>query len=225
MANPDLKFRRPINTFDKPITVDMKAIFKAVAKAIGHGVGGRWEELANDTVEALSAIGLASEPGELAYLLLRRAMTRALFDLVGECASLIATEIVDDGSIILDQLDFSIYSEGIRLDKKFLDRPSDLAIIANVKTSIGEWLVKRGVSAPSAMAIAERFPSYFVYALNQEWRRNSKSYGPISTAIETPFTKAGEREWAWAAYSAMLQRRVDEGVFDEPFSLCQICTA
>lgn len=40
--------------------------------------------------------------------------------------------------------------------------------------------------------------------------------------MDTPFTKAGDREWAWTAYSALLQRRVQEGVFDEPFSLSQI---
>jgi len=40
--------------------------------------------------------------------------------------------------------------------------------------------------------------------------------------MDTPFTKAGEREWAWASYSALLQRRTQEGIFDEPFSLSQI---
>jgi uncharacterized protein YjbI with pentapeptide repeats len=222
MADPKFKVTKPVNALDKPITVDVKAIFKTLAKGIGHVVGGKWEELANDTVEALSAIGLATEPGELAYLLIRRSMARALFDLVGECANQLALEMTDDESAALDQLDFSIYSEGVRLDSKFLDRPSDLAIVADVKVFLGEWLIKHGVSAPSAAVIAERFPSYFVYALNQEWRRNWKSYSPISTAIETPFTKAGEREWAWSAYSAMLQKRIQEGVFDEPFSLSQI---
>ncbi|HPR90738.1 MAG TPA: hypothetical protein PLD93_04830, partial [Synergistaceae bacterium] len=65
-------------------------------------------------------------------------------------------------------------------------------------------------------------PSYFVYALNQEWRKNAKSYRPIVEALDTPFAKAGDREWAWNAYSALLQRRVHEGIFDEPFSLSQI---
>jgi uncharacterized protein YjbI with pentapeptide repeats len=222
MADPKFKVKKPINALNKPITLDVKAIFKALAKGIGHGVGGKWEELANDSVEALSAIGLATEPGELAYLLLRRSMTRALFDLVGESASQLTIEMTEDESEVLNQLDFSIYTDGVRLDSKFLDRPGDLAIIADLEVLLVEWLIRRGVSRHAAEAIAERFPSYFVFALNQEWRRNSKSYAPISAAIETPFTKAGEREWAWAAYSAMLQRRIHEGVFDEPFSLSQI---
>ena len=75
---------------------------------------------------------------------------------------------------------------------------------------------------PSAKAIADRLPSYFVYALNQEWRKNAKTYRPIVEALDTPFAKAGDRELAWAAYSALLQHRINEGIFDEPFSLSQI---
>jgi uncharacterized protein YjbI with pentapeptide repeats len=40
--------------------------------------------------------------------------------------------------------------------------------------------------------------------------------------LDTPFAKAGDREWAWTAYSALLKRRVQEGIFDEPFSLGQM---
>ncbi len=79
-----------------------------------------------------------------------------------------------------------------------------------------------GIEESAADAIADRLPTYFVYALNQEWRRNSKSYGPLLESLNTPFTKAGDREWAWVQYSALLERRIQEPVFDEPFSLSQI---
>jgi hypothetical protein len=60
------------------------------------------------------------------------------------------------------------------------------------------------------------------YALNEEWRGNAKSYGPLVEALDTPFAKATEREWAWTNYESLLQRRTNENVFDEPFSLAQI---
>ena len=221
-SNPKLRTITPENVFFKPLKADFKELFKALSKGIGHTVVGKWEELGTDAVEALSAIGLSTDPGELAFLLVRRSMTRALFDLVGESASQSLAETKRDEGSLIEQLDFSISSRQISIDRRFLDRPSDLPLLDDVQTLLQQWLEAHGITKPTAKAIVGRLPGYFVYALNQEWRRNAKSYAPLLEAMDTPFTKAGEREWAWAAYSALLQRRVQEGVFDEPFSLRQI---
>ena len=177
--------------------------------------------LGTDTVEALSAIGLATEPGELAFLLIRRSITKALFDLVGESASQSLAETKKDEELLIEQLDVSISSNNAQIDHKFLDRPSEIHIIHDVQKFLRKWLEDHDIGAPTAKAIADRFPSYFVYAL-KKWRSNAKSYAPLLEAMGTPFTKAGEREWAWEAYSALLQRRTQEGIFGEPFSLSQI---
>jgi Mrp family chromosome partitioning ATPase len=119
-------------------------------------------------------------------------------------------------------LDLSIEAEDMSIDQKFLDQPGDLPIVESFKGLLSGWLKGLRIEQSAADAIAGRLPSYFVYALNQEWRRNSKSYGPLLEVLNTPFTKAGDREWAWAQYSALLERRIQEPVFDEPFSLSQI---
>jgi hypothetical protein len=46
-----------------------------------HGITGKWDSLASDAVDALSAIGFEEDPGHLAWLLIRRALTHATFDL------------------------------------------------------------------------------------------------------------------------------------------------
>jgi len=84
------------------------------------------------------------------------------------------------------------------------------------------WLEGNGIPPSNATGISERLPTYFVYALNEEWRGNAKSYRPLAEALETPFAKATDREQGWMAYEALLQRRIQESVFDEPFSLAQI---
>lgn len=221
-SDPKLETKKPESVFTKPLTADFKALFKALAKGIGHTVAGKWEELGVDAVEVLSAIGLATEPEELAFLLIRRSMTRALFDLVGESASSSLKPIATNEESLLDNWNATLALETLRIDEKFLDRPSDIPIIRELENFLRQWLEVHGMPKPAAKAIAERFPSYFTYALNQEWRQNGKSYAPLLQALHTPFTKAGEREWAWAAYSALLQRRIQEGIFDEPFSLSQI---
>lgn len=95
-------------------------------------------------------------------------------------------------------------------------------MVGELRNLLRFWLEGTGVSTPGATAISERFPTYFVYALNEEWRENAKSYRPLVEALDTPFAKAAARESAWAAYESLLQKRTQEAVFDEPFSLAQI---
>ena len=149
-------------------------------------------------------------------------MTAALFDLVGESAAEHLVDTTVKPKAILARMDFSALDETVEIDEKFLDRPADLPVLEQATRLLGAWLKECGVAAPAAEAISYRLPTYFVYALNREWRKNAKSYQPLIDAIDTPFAKAGEREWAWNAYTALLQRRIEEGVFDEPFSLLQI---
>jgi uncharacterized protein YjbI with pentapeptide repeats len=220
--SPKLKLKKPVSALFKPVKADFKDLFKALAKGVGHTATGKWVELGSDAVETLSALGLATEPGELAFLLIRRSLTMAVFELVGDSASQLSDTAAADAEALVDSLDLSIEAKDMSVDQKFLDRPGDLAIIDSFKTLLSDWLKRLGIEEPAANAIAGRLPTYFVYALNQEWRRNSKSYGPLLESLNTPFTKAGDREWAWVQYSALLERRIHEPVFDEPFSLSQI---
>jgi uncharacterized protein YjbI with pentapeptide repeats len=221
-SNPKIKATKPKNVFMKPLQADFKELFKALSKGIGHAACGKWEEIGADAVETLSAIGLETEPGELAFLLIRRAITRALFDLVGESAGQQISEVKKDTDALVEQLNFSISAGDVNIDCKFLDRPASLPLVRDLQSLLQQWFEGLGVSRPTAEAIVDRLPSYFVYALNQEWRRNAKSYRPLVEALDTPFAKAGDREWAWTAYSALLKRRIQEGIFDEPFSLGQM---
>jgi hypothetical protein len=142
--------------------------------------------------------------------------------LLGESASQLLADAKKDSNTLIEQLDFSISIREVHIDHKFLDRPAELPLVEDIQSILQKWLEGLGVSKPAAKAIVNRLPSYFVYALNQEWRRNAKSYRPLVGALDTPFTKAGDREWAWMAYSAFLHRKIQEGIFDEPFSLSQI---
>ena len=115
-----------------------------------------------------------------------------------------------------------IANDEFHFDRRFLDRPAELPVISELQQLLGFWLRGVGVPQSSAAAVADRLPSYFVYALDEEWRKNTRSYKPLADASATPFAAATEREWSWASYAALLQRQVAESVFDEPFSLAQI---
>ena len=188
---PKVTPKKPKNVFTKPLKADFKELFTALSKGIGHTVFGKWEEIGADTTEALSAIGLSTDPGELAFLLIQRSMTAALFDLVGESAAEHLVDTTVKPKAILARMDFSALDETVEIDEKFLDRPADLPVLEQATRLLGAWLKECGVAAPAAEAISYRLPTYFVYALNREWRKNAKSYQPLIDAIDTPFAKAG----------------------------------
>ncbi|MDD1762741.1 MAG: pentapeptide repeat-containing protein [Methanothrix sp.] len=222
-SGPGLKAAKPKSVFERSIQIDYKGLIKSVSKGVIHLASGKVEEAGIDATETLSSLGLKIEdPGELAFLLINRSLAKALLELVNESSS---QQLIDDKvdlDAILEQIDFSSLSGEIAIDRKFFDRPAELPFLNEIQSLLQSWLECLGVSSPSSKAIAGRLPNYFVYALNQEWRNNAKTYGPIIEALDTPFARAGDREWSWSAYSALLQHRIDEGIFDEPFSLRQV---
>jgi uncharacterized protein YjbI with pentapeptide repeats len=226
-SGPGLKVETPKSVFERSFQVDYKGLFKSLSKGVIHAAGGKLEEVGIDATETLSALGLKTEdPGEIAFLLINRSISDALVKLVNESSCLrLAVEEADPESVI-EQLDFGGAVAEVFIDRKFLDRPAELPFLKDVQSLLQKWLeglcgndLKAG---PSAKAIADRLPSYFVYSLIREWRKNSKTYLPIIESLNTPFARAGDREWAWSAYSALLNQRIDEGIFDEPFSLRQM---
>lgn len=125
----------------------------------------------------------------------------------------------------MDVLDVAIEQHGeLQVDVTLLfKQPKQLPLLEAVKTTFQRWLltVMEVAELAQARAIADRLPSYFVFALNQEWRNKSVAYEALKEQ-ETPFTQATEQEQAWGKYLAWLQKQVDEPMFLEPFGLQQV---
>jgi hypothetical protein len=79
-----------------------------------------------------------------------------------------------------------------------------------------------GVSKAESTTISHRLPTYFVYALHQEWAKHPEKYACLKEEVDTPFTQANQREQAWQIYFAWLQKQVEEPMFLEAFGLKQV---
>jgi hypothetical protein len=89
----------------------------------------------------------------------------------------------------------------------------------------GEWLKGLGLDTTTVHCMSERLPTYFVFALHEEWARHPDLYTPIEVALkdpDTPFAWAIAKERAWKKNSAFLQRQVQEPMFGESFGLEKI---
>ncbi|HBL29955.1 MAG TPA: hypothetical protein DD490_24210 [Acidobacteria bacterium] len=220
--DPSFSATKPISAWNRPIKLDAKGLFGALAKGALHGFTGQWTELGGDGVDALGALGLDSrDASQLSWLLLRRALVAAMGELVRESLPEIE-EPEKDLSDLTGRLDQALDEAEVAIDRSLFDRPRNLPLLGVVQAPFAEWLEAYGLKPPAAAAVAQRLPSYFVVALHAEWRRHPGVYEPIQQAVDTPFTRAAERERAWAAYAARLDRQVDEPMFGESFGLRQV---
>jgi Pentapeptide repeats (8 copies)/NACHT domain len=222
-SDSSLSVSKPSSVWHRPIKLNFRELFKATGKGLIHGISGKWDDVAGDTVEAAAALGLEHTPEDRLWLLIYRSLHQAMFDLLKGNEDLLIESW--DFAVLGDVLDVAIEHYGeFQVDVMSLfKQPKQLALLEVVKTTFQNWLprVMEVADAAQAKAIADRLPSYFVFALNQEWRNKSSAYEALKEQ-ETPFSQATEQEQSWGKYLAWLQKQVDEPMFLEPFGLRQV---
>jgi len=205
-----LAIKKPVAVWNKPLKANFKDLFKALGKGVVNGVTGNWTGLAGDVLDAGVAVGLDNNPGQVAWLLIYRSLNRALANLITDNRVLLVRQ-PENLDAICDRLEESLTSLDLTIDKEFFQFPRQFPLLSQIIPPFEQWL--REFVAPEepaqAQAIAERLPTYFVYALNDEWRRRAKDYECLKQ-IDTPFTKATEREQAWREYASWLQQQIEE---------------
>src|SRR5215475_15273309 len=106
-ANHKIKTRKPVPVVHKPLKAEYKELFKALGKGVAHAAIGKWDEIGSDAVDALSAVGLMTEPAELAHHLVHRSLKLAVVELVRESASHLSADAKEDSDDLLEQIDFT----------------------------------------------------------------------------------------------------------------------
>jgi uncharacterized protein YjbI with pentapeptide repeats len=227
--------RKPVSVWNQPLKANFKDFFKSLTKAMTQGISGNFGNAAKDAIDALSAIGIEKDCGQVAWLLIHRSIIQAIYSLVEENLELIRTSpsgfwnlreqsnlSMEDFGAISSKLDLSLEEADLVINEQFFKNPRELPIIQDIQRPFSQWLQGVGLTKVQAKAISERLPSYFVFALNDQWRTHRTDYSCLEESLDTPFTKASEREHAWLRYSAWLQKQVDERMFFEAFSLRQV---
>jgi uncharacterized protein YjbI with pentapeptide repeats len=215
---------RPVAAWNKPLKANFKDLFKALSKAVVHGSTGQLNSVVADLGDAAVSVGLEEDSAQLAWRLIYNAITQAMVTLVDEQKEyFLNPPTPKELERLCENLDWSLEQHEVCIDRRFFERPRELPVIEQIKTPFTRWLTEGfDLNDAQAQAMAARLPSYFVFALNNEWRENSTCYARLKEDVETPFTTAGERAQGWLHYAAWLQKQVDEQVFGETFSLRQV---
>ena len=210
---------RKAGELNASVEVNFKDLFKALSEGVLHVGFENWAGAAQKAVQAVAAIGVRKDPGEQAWLLIHAALTQAVWELAGGNFSLLSKRR-EDFADFCDSIGESLEDHLIVIDDKFFERPGEALFVQSFSKGFERWLTEWGFDKAPAQTAAARLPSYFTFALNDRWRAAPDNYSVVQEALETPFTKAGNRELGWIRYAAWLNR--EDPVFEEAFSLQQI---
>ncbi|BAY14333.1 pentapeptide repeat-containing protein [Anabaenopsis circularis NIES-21] len=214
---------KPVRFWKKPLTVDTRELFKSLGKAAMDGGFGNWSELAKDLVEASAALGLAETSEEIGWLLVYRSLIQAMLSLVEEKRNLLFEKPnQSDLELLYSRLNESLASQELRIDQDFFNNPKALPILATIKDAFSNWLQYFSLTTVQAQTISDRLPTYFIFALHQEWAEHPDKYACLKEEVDTPFTQANAQERSWMRYTAWLQKQVAEPIFDETFGLDKV---
>jgi Pentapeptide repeats (8 copies)/NACHT domain len=215
---------RPVQVWNRRLGVEYPGVFKGLLKALIHYMTGNAGGTLTASLDALASFKIQSQPLEppvLAWHLVRRALALAMAQLTVERLQ-DRPEVLRDAEGLVAKLDAVMDATVIRLDRGFFDRPGEIALMEPSMAQFGEWLKGLGLDTTTLHRMSERLPTYFVFALHEEWARHPDLYTPIDAALkhaDTPFAWAIAKERAWLKNSAFLQRQVQEPMFNESFGL------
>lgn len=166
----------------------------------------------------LDSLGLGQSPQEVAGLLIARALTRTVVELIEPYRRDFPEEVGEFGEELREFLSEREYV----IDERFLDHPRELNIVGEFQQAFAGWLKFVNMRGHVAETIAARVPSRFVYALHRECVERPGDYAKLFAALEGRFTEAWRRERSWEEYRHWLESSLDESVFGEDFGLRQI---
>lgn len=218
---------RPGRFFDiKNVKVDLTKLFSKLSEAAVHAAfakGGQSDEVAQfvgSLVESAEAFSVKSPVEVRAWRLVFSALAQALYEIVGawEHAHIDAMALRK----LLSVIEKDIGKLDVALTPDFFRNPGGLPILKIVSEYFENWLAGFGLGQPESKIMASRVPSYFTFAIHNEWRKQRDFYAPVLGALESPFVAAAELEEDWERYRVGLLKQLDQPVFGETFSLRHI---
>ena len=108
----------------------------------------------------------------------------------------------DEYDAMEEEVESSLNDTEIIIDSNFFKNPKQIFQQLDINKPFSKWLQYYSLNDAAATSICQRLPSYFVFALNQEWHSRPSDYESINRFFNTPVSEAAEREKSWQLYNA-----------------------
>lgn len=142
--NNELKICKPVKVWNRPLKADFKDMFKSLTKVLIAGGFGKWDTAAGGGADFLASIGLDTPKEEIAWLLIRRSIHRALYSLIYESRDQLSRPSESQLEIIFTELEVSLDDSKVTIDSAFFNAPADLDLIKKLAIPIKQWLMGLG---------------------------------------------------------------------------------
>ncbi|NOS90131.1 MAG: NACHT domain-containing protein, partial [Methylococcaceae bacterium] len=218
----DLSISKPVSVWNKPLKIEPKNFFLNLAKAVFKGAQGEFEDATENLADAFVDLSSEDKAGQLAWLLIYNALTKALSGVLLDCQDIF--ELIDAPDETKQQQLSAILSNhfeqiDVGINAEFFQHPQQLPLLQEFGKSLQHWLTGLGLNTSQAQALAQRLPDRFALELHSEWLKEPERYANITTAVQTPFTQAAQQQRRWLQYHAWLREQVNQRMFAEVFSL------
>ncbi|XOF32172.1 MAG: NACHT domain-containing protein [Candidatus Electrothrix sp. YB6] len=218
-----LNISQPVALRNRAIKAEPRKLLLGIGKMLVEGAMLDFSDAASAALETLDAVGLRKNPGELAWLLIYRALSAALVELVKNYVDLFRnppeTEKLEGLSALFEE---AMDKAEVVIRQDFFDRPGELPLLKELQAPLTDWLQGLGASEADAVQIACRLADYFVFALHETWKKAPQDYAALTQYFDSPFTEATEEMRNWLLYAQHLQRQVSDRMFAEAFGVDKV---
>ncbi|MCD4655306.1 pentapeptide repeat-containing protein, partial [bacterium] len=214
---------KPASIWKRTVKADFGKLFKSLTKSIINIKLGNAPGFGDNLVDIYDAIRLKEHSiGDIAWILIDQALTNATISLVKDGINQFKINPDVDVDELCTELELKWKDNEESINSVFFSNPKQLQILKKYRNFLNEWFLLCGLEKNQAIAFVNRFDSFFVYALRDEWVTKPQRYSCLREALESPFTDVAEREDEWARYLASLEIQVDKSMMGEPFGLRQV---
>ena len=117
----------PKSIWHRPIVVDFRKLFAAVGRIAVDAGSGSWVGTIKDGIGLADSLGLGQSPEEVAGLLIARALTRTVVELIEPYRR----DFPNEHGEFTTEVEEFLASREYALDERFLEQPGALKIVSD----------------------------------------------------------------------------------------------
>lgn len=209
----------------KEVKVEPRGLTKALTLASERATFLQflqWDDSTGKAIEVREGPNLERKIEEIAGLLVVRSLFRAIRNLLYENRELLNDKKTNLRALY-QQLERCIEGNEVTIDERFFAKPENLPMLVKVVARLEDWLQVYVEDEFEARNVSRRLPTYFTFALNEEWRERRQEYEPLQSELDSTHTRMNGRERrVWRRYREYLVAQVEEPMLLEPFGLKEV---